>query len=70
MLLGMPVADLEIRHFLTSRVPVTIGVTQSAHRSLTGSVVVSRSIGEIRVVDAHCPGVFLRESPVVISARH
>ena len=68
MLPGMPVTDFEVSH-LACRVPVAISVTQSAHRGLTGSVVVGRSIGEIRVANTHRLGLYLRESPVVVSAR-
>ena len=70
MLLGMPVADLEVRGLLACGVPVAVGVTPGAYRSLTACVVMSELIGEICVAGAHRLGVCLRESPVVVSARH
>ena len=69
MLLGMPVADLEIRHFLTCGVAVAIGVTESAYRGLTGSVVVGEVIGEIRptpIASAYASASRLLSSLLVI----
>ena len=67
MLLGMPVANLEVRHLFARRVSVAVGVTPDAGQVLAGGVVMELWIAS---PDAHCLSVSLRESPVVISARH
>ncbi len=53
MLLGMPVADLEVSHFLARRISVSVGVASDAGQVLAGGVVVSDLIGDIRVADTH-----------------
>ena len=56
MFLRVPGADLEKSLLLASGVSIAVGVASDAGQVLTGGVVVSGLIGDIRVADTHCRG--------------